>query len=171
MPTQVLLASWTRQTDFVVQTPFANRDRLDVQTMVGDLSGEALIRATFHGRPSFGSHVTTVQRHLLEARSNSEVPMQIQASFLKGSPQLSALRVRLGMPVGLQATAKSSTPHFAGLQTSPVSAKVSQGITVNKYCHQHTGSFPYDAVIILDCCRPQKESVQNEQRPTVVIYV
>lgn len=124
MPVQVLLATWTGQTEFVLQTPFANRDRLEVQTMVGDLSGEALVRASLHGRQNFSAHVACVHTALLEARFNAEIPLQLQAKCLEGSPSLSALRVRLGMPVGLTASAKDATPQFAGLQTSSFPLKV-----------------------------------------------
>lgn len=126
MPLQVLLATWTGQTDFVLQTPFANRDRLEVQTMVGDLSGEALVRATLHGRQSFSTLVASVHNTLLEARFNAEIPLQLQAKCVEGSPNLSDLRVRLGMPIGLTASAKDSTPQFAGLQTSPFPLKVTK---------------------------------------------
>ncbi len=121
---QALLSMWTGQSDFVVQTPFANRERLELQNMVGDVSGEALLRATLTGGPSFSTHVACVHNLLLEARSNSEVPLQLQARALQGAPVVSAVRVRLGMPSGLKATAKEETSGFAGLQTSNVPLNV-----------------------------------------------
>ncbi len=82
---QVWLHRYTGQTDLIVGTPVANRDRPEIQQLIGFFLNTLPIRARLNGEPSFRRVVQDVHEHLLEALAHADLPFeQIVEIAVKG---------------------------------------------------------------------------------------
>ena len=73
---QVWLHRYTGATDLVVGTPFANRERPEVQQLVGLFLNTLPIRMRLEGEPGFREVLRQVRGTLLEAFSHSDLPFE-----------------------------------------------------------------------------------------------
>jgi amino acid adenylation domain-containing protein len=72
----VLLCRYTGQLDLVVGTPIANRDRLDIEGLIGCFVNTLALRADLAGRPSFHGLLLQVRQTCLAAYANQELPFE-----------------------------------------------------------------------------------------------
>ncbi len=72
----VLLARYTGQTDLVVGTPVAGRDRAEVEGLIGLFLNTLALRADLSGDPSFGGLLERVRETTLEAFGHAVLPFE-----------------------------------------------------------------------------------------------
>src|SRR5205809_2658416 len=72
----VWLHRYTGQTDVVVSTPVANRERPEVQSLLGLFLNALPIRVRLDGRPSFRQVLQQVRESLLGAFSHADLPFE-----------------------------------------------------------------------------------------------
>ncbi|GIH98655.1 hypothetical protein Pta02_06640 [Planobispora takensis] len=73
---QVLLARHTGQDDFCVGVPSAGRDRVELESVIGFLSGTLPVRCDLSGDPSFTELLQRTRRSVLDALSRQDVPFE-----------------------------------------------------------------------------------------------
>ncbi len=72
----VWLARHTGQTDIIVGTPVANRERPEVQSLIGYFLNTLPIRARIDGHLSFRSLLQQIQQTFWDAYTHAEIPFQ-----------------------------------------------------------------------------------------------
>ncbi|HEY6807006.1 MAG TPA: amino acid adenylation domain-containing protein [Pyrinomonadaceae bacterium] len=85
----VLLLRYTGQTDINVGTPFANRDQVETEAMIGYLLNMIVIRARLEGDPTFKELLKQVCQTTLEVYQHSEVPFGLVVETLRPERDLS----------------------------------------------------------------------------------
>lgn len=101
-----LLHRYSGNDEIVVGTPFANRNRVDVEESIGFFSNNLVLRHDLAGDPSFAEVLRRVRKTTIEAMSHGEVPLKlaeeppaaVQLGFFmrstsRHSPQLDGLEV------------------------------------------------------------------------------
>lgn len=85
----VFLHRLSGQTDISIGTPVANRSRLATEGLIGFFANTLVIRADLSGRPSFREVLRRVQRLVLEAQENQDIPFEKLVAELKPTRDLS----------------------------------------------------------------------------------
>jgi hypothetical protein len=78
-----LLYRWSGQEDIVVGVPFANRDRAEVEDVVGFFVNTLLLRVRLSGRTTFRALVRHVQEVTFAAQGHQDVPYEMLVDELK----------------------------------------------------------------------------------------
>ena len=78
---KTLLYRYTRQEDMLVGSPIANRNRLEVEGLIGYFSNIVIMRTDLSGDPSFRELVSRVRRVALGAYQHQDLPFQKLADF------------------------------------------------------------------------------------------
>lgn len=73
---KVLLHRYTGQEDIVVGSPIANRNRKDIEDLIGFFTNNLVMRSCFSGKMSFLELLKRVRSTTLEAYSNQDVPFE-----------------------------------------------------------------------------------------------
>ncbi len=73
---QILLYRYTHEPDLLVGTPMANRDRVELENLIGLFVNTLVLRTGFHGRPTFRQLLDQVRATTLEGLSNHDVPFE-----------------------------------------------------------------------------------------------
>jgi amino acid adenylation domain-containing protein len=71
---QVLLLRYSGQTDFVVGSPIASRNRPEIESLIGSFVNTLAMRADVSGNPTFRELLGRVRRTTLEAYDHSDLP-------------------------------------------------------------------------------------------------
>ncbi|HEX5727174.1 MAG TPA: amino acid adenylation domain-containing protein, partial [Longimicrobiaceae bacterium] len=71
-----LLGRWAGQDDLVVGTILANRNRPEVEELVGFLANTAALRLDLSGDPAFRAAVRTARRAVLDADAHQDLPVE-----------------------------------------------------------------------------------------------
>ncbi len=71
---QTLLFRYTGQTDILVGSPIANRDRAELETMIGPFIDTLVFRSDLSGNPTFADLLQQVKQGVLEAFSHQNIP-------------------------------------------------------------------------------------------------
>ena len=74
---QVLLHRYTGQEDFLITTPSANRQRQELESLVGLFVNPLLLRADLRDDPSFRELLHRVRRISLEGFTNQDIPFEL----------------------------------------------------------------------------------------------
>lgn len=72
----VLLSRYSRQTDFCIGTPVANRGRRDTEELVGCFVNTVALRMDLDGRMSFPEFLNQVRKTVLDAQAHQELPFE-----------------------------------------------------------------------------------------------
>ncbi|ULA61380.1 MAG: Non-ribosomal peptide synthetase [Nitrospira sp.] len=72
----MLLSRYSRQTDFCIGTPVANRGRRETENLVGCFVNTVALRLQLTGDPSFPDFVNRVRKTVLEAQAHQELPFE-----------------------------------------------------------------------------------------------
>ncbi|BCY09675.1 non-ribosomal peptide synthetase [Actinoplanes sp. L3-i22] len=80
---QVLLHRYTGQDDIAVGTPVANRNRPEVQNVLGLFVNSLVLRTDLSGEPTFREALARVRRVVLDAFAHQEVPFEVVVSELR----------------------------------------------------------------------------------------
>jgi len=95
---QELLHRYTGQIDFLVTSPGANRERRELESVVGPFANPLLLRADLRGEPSFRELLGRVRDVTLQAFSNQDIPFE----SLLDEFQAGRLQVNFHYEVGWQ---------------------------------------------------------------------
>ncbi|ABW31352.1 non-ribosomal peptide synthetase [Acaryochloris marina] len=73
---KILLHRYTEQTDLIVGSPVANRNRAEVEGLIGVFVNSLVLRTDLSGNPTVAELMQRVRRVLLGAYANSELPFE-----------------------------------------------------------------------------------------------
>ncbi len=74
---QLLFYRYTGQTDIVVGADIANRNRTEIEGIIGFFINLLVLRTTFHGKPSFRTLLHRVREMVLYAYAHQDVPFDL----------------------------------------------------------------------------------------------
>jgi hypothetical protein len=127
---QILLSRYSGQTDVVVGTPIAGRDRVETEGLIGFFINTLALRADLSGNPSFREFLQRVRDVCLGAYAHQEVP------FEKGVEELQPERSLSHSPV---------FQVYFGLQSAPQIKLELEGLSF-KPIELERGTAQYDLV-------------------------
>ena len=73
---KVLVNCYTRQDDLVVGTPVANRNRLEIEGLIGFFVNALVLRTDLSGNPTFRELVRRVRRVCVDAYAHQDLPFE-----------------------------------------------------------------------------------------------
>ncbi|MGZ4164182.1 MAG: amino acid adenylation domain-containing protein, partial [Tumebacillaceae bacterium] len=80
---QTLLHRYTGQTDIIVGTPIAGRNRKETERLIGFFVNTMVLRTSFEGNPTFTELLQQVRETSLEVFANQDVPFEKLVDELK----------------------------------------------------------------------------------------
>ncbi|HEX3554514.1 MAG TPA: non-ribosomal peptide synthase/polyketide synthase, partial [Thermoanaerobaculia bacterium] len=83
-----LLHRYTQQTDLVVGSPVANRNRAEIEGLIGFFVNTLALRADLSGEPGFHSVVARLRATALEAYEHQDVPFEKVVEAVAGERRL-----------------------------------------------------------------------------------
>src|SRR6185369_5792229 len=86
---QTLLHRYTGQDDFIVGTPIANRNRSELEEMVGLFANTLALRADLSGNPTFRALLQRVRETTLNAFAHQDLPFEKLVEELRPARDLS----------------------------------------------------------------------------------
>ncbi len=143
---QLLLFQVTGQRDFVIGTPVAGRNRLELEPVIGFFVNTLLMRADLSGEPTFRSFMARVQHHASTAFTHQNVPFDLLVKTL--SPRRERYRQPL-FDVMFQFVRNESTGWtLPAIEIEPVSldngtAKFDLSVTLSEQRGEIGGSIVY----------------------------
>jgi len=117
----VLLYRYTRQTDLVIGTPVAGRQRTEIEGLIGLFVNSVIIRTEIDDEQSFGTLLEQVKETSLDALANQALPFEKLVMELQPDRDASYSPLFQVM-FNLQSREQEQVP-FAGLEVSPVIAE------------------------------------------------
>ncbi|MDF5730143.1 MAG: condensation domain-containing protein, partial [Rhizonema sp. PD38] len=85
----VLLYRYTGSDDIVVGTPIANRNRLEIESLIGVFINTLVLRTDLSGNPSFEQLLSRVRKLMQQAYANSDLPFEELVKALQPQRSLS----------------------------------------------------------------------------------
>jgi amino acid adenylation domain-containing protein len=117
---QTLLSRYSGQTDIIVGTDVANRNRIQTESLIGFFVNQLVLRSDLSGNPSFRQLLQRVREVCLAAYEHQDVPFEKLVEELQPERSLSLSPLYQVMFV-LQ-NAPQSDLHLPGLELSALSA-------------------------------------------------
>lgn len=122
---QLLLARYSGQTDVLVGTPVANRERTEIEPLIGNFVNTLVMRADLSGNPSFVELLARVRQVSLGAYAHQELPFERLVSEmhverdLSRTPLFQVMMVLQNTPlIGLQLSGVSLQPEEIEIRTA-----------------------------------------------------
>ena len=84
-----VLSRYSGQDDILIYTPFANRQRAEVEGLIGFFATNLVLRHRLGGDPSFGELLARVHATVLDAFSHDELPYAELPEDVRPTPQVS----------------------------------------------------------------------------------
>ena len=85
----VLLSRYSQQTDLCINTPIANRNRLEIEELIGFFVNTLVLRADLSGEPSFVQLLMQLNSTVLEAQNHQDLPFEQLVNLLQPDRSLS----------------------------------------------------------------------------------
>jgi len=73
---KVLLSRYSGQRDISVGTPVANRNRLEIEGLIGFFANTLVLRSDLSANPTFAALLEQVKRRVLDAQSHQDLPFE-----------------------------------------------------------------------------------------------
>jgi amino acid adenylation domain-containing protein len=146
---QALLHHYTGQDDVVVGSPVANRNRSEIEGLIGFFVNSLIMRADFSGDPTFAALLAQVRETALEAYANQDLPFEILVEELQPDRDLSrnplfqVIFQLMSAPAGASSTSSSETA--ASKTASSAASGASSGGAMNI----QTGTAKFDLNVTL----------------------
>jgi hypothetical protein len=86
---QILLARYSHQDDIVVGTPIANRNRAEIEDVIGFFANTLVLRTKLSGEKGFKDLLAQVKENSLEAYAHQDVPFEKLVEELRPERDLS----------------------------------------------------------------------------------
>ena len=115
---QTLLYRYTGQEDVVVGSPIANRNRTEIEGLIGFFVNELVLRADLSGNPSFRELLSRVREAALGAYAHQDLPFEKLVKELQ--PQRDISRNPLFQVALVNQNAPSERLDLPGLKVTPV---------------------------------------------------
>ncbi|HYP28243.1 MAG TPA: amino acid adenylation domain-containing protein [Blastocatellia bacterium] len=131
---QSLLHRYTGQEDILVGTPIANRNRPELERLIGLFINNLIIRADLSGNPSFKELLARVRKVALEAYAHQDLPFEKLVEQLQPERNL------------------SHTPLFQvlfALQNSPAATLELPGLSTT-LMEIHNGTAKFDLALLME---------------------
>ncbi len=114
---QTLLMRHSGQTDIVVGTGIANRNRAEIEDLIGFFVNTLLMRGDLSGRPSFLTLLDRVREAALGAYEHQDLPFELLVEHLQ--PERSLSHSPLAQVFFLLQNAPLGDPRIPGLEVRP----------------------------------------------------
>lgn len=126
---QILLCRYTQQEDITVGTPIANRNRSEIEPLIGFFVNSLVLRTNLSGNPTFLEVLSRVREVTLSAYAHQDLPFEKLVEELHPERNL------------------SQNPLFQvvfALQNAPMTALELQGLTLSPLQFVDTGATRFD---------------------------
>ncbi len=130
---QTLLHNYSGQSDIVMGTDVANRNRMEIEGLIGFFLNHLVLRVDLSGNPTFQELIARVREVTLDAYAHQDLPFEKVVEALQPERSL------------------SHTPLFQTLfvlQNAPIPAQELAGLTITPVAPETTGS-KYDLTLFL----------------------
>ncbi|TCP54509.1 amino acid adenylation domain-containing protein [Tumebacillus sp. BK434] len=114
----VLLHRYTGQTDLLVGTPIAGRNRSEFERLIGLFVNTLVVRTDLSGAPTFGELLTRVKQAALDAYTHPDVPFEKLVEELQ--PKRSMSHTPLFQVLFSMQNMPQSTASFAGITAESI---------------------------------------------------
>jgi hypothetical protein len=144
----LLLHYWTRQTDVVVGTDVANRNRPETENLIGFFINQLVLRTDLSGDPTFVTILDRVRDVCLNAYDRQDVPFDRLVEALnpnRSSWHPPLFRVKLVLQNTPETTAGFSKLRVARLHIPPRTTKFDLTLTFSQGVDNLLGSVEYSA--------------------------
>ncbi|MBN3921607.1 MAG: AMP-binding protein [Nostoc sp. NMS4] len=116
-----LLYRYTEQTDILVGTPIANRDRSEIEGLIGFFINTLVMRTNLAGNPSFSELLGRVRFMAMEAYTYQNLPFEMLVEALQ--PERNLSHSPLFQVMFVLENAPISTVELTGLSVNPLKVK------------------------------------------------
>jgi amino acid adenylation domain-containing protein len=145
---QTLLHRYTGQDDIIVGSPIANRNRIEIEGLIGFFVNMLVFRTDLSGNPTFKELLRRAQEVSLGAYSHQDLPFEVLVSELQLERDLS--HTPLVQVVFTLQNAPLQPPSLSGLTLSLLgsdigTAKFDLNISLNDMGPELNGMFEYNA--------------------------
>ncbi|WP_442941967.1 amino acid adenylation domain-containing protein [Nostoc sp.] len=144
----ILLSRYSNQQDILVGSPIANRNRSELESLIGFFANTLVLRTDVSGNPSFWELLQRVRQVAMEAYSHQDAPFEQVVEALQPernlsySPLFQVMFVLLNTPPGkLELPGLSSTP----LQIENPTAKFDLTLLMTESEQGLSGSLEYNS--------------------------
>ena len=146
-----LLSRYADQEDIVVGTPIANRQRLELEPLIGFFANTLALRLDLEGRPTFRQALATVRNVVLDAFAHQDLPFEQLVAELNPTRTLSHSPLfQVLFQVHVAAAGEGDGYRLAGLQAERINldrgkAKFDLALTMRSDNEGLHASFEYSA--------------------------
>jgi amino acid adenylation domain-containing protein/non-ribosomal peptide synthase protein (TIGR01720 family) len=150
---KTLLFRYSQQEDIVVGTPIANRNRIEIEGLIGVFVNTIVLRADLSGNPSFGQLLERVREVCLGAYAHQELPFEKLLDELQPERDLSHTPLfQVMFTLDSATNASVSTGEAEGLRPTPlevehITAKFELTLAVAETARGLTATFEYNTDI------------------------
>ncbi|QIR37149.1 amino acid adenylation domain-containing protein [Tolypothrix sp. PCC 7910] len=113
-----LLYRYTGSDDIVVGTPIANRDRIEIERLIGYFANTLVLRTDLSGNPTFKKLLNRVRQQTLEAYAHPDLPFEELVKVLQ--PQRDLSYTPLFQVMFVLQNGVTSQAELTGLTVSPL---------------------------------------------------
>src|SRR5262249_52504876 len=144
---EVLLSRYSHQDDFVIGIPIANRNRLEIEALIGFFVNTLAIRADLSSTPSFSELLKRVRNATLQAYMHQDLPFEKLVDELQLERNLS--HAPLFQVLFVMQNAPRDLLQLSGLQIKPFerssrTAKFDLTLEVTEAEHEISAAIEYN---------------------------